>query len=142
MNRNLLSLFSAIAICASVFLTSCGGDDPEPTPDRNKFTAGSLQAWTCAENSTVNSSSTFTIHVKNDPNSEAGVLIENFYAAGFPNSAFASVSGNTFSASNQAFAGFNIVSLSANSTGANSFSMNYIIQNGSVYDTCSANCTK
>lgn len=128
------------ALVLTFTLVSCQPDDPEPTPtdDRDKF----VGAWTCPENSSQNGNSTFTIHINKSTSNSAQIEIENFYNASFSNRATATVSGNTFSASGQPYAGFTITSLSGNSTGASTLTMNYIIQNGSIYDTCSANCTK
>ncbi|MCC7302094.1 MAG: hypothetical protein IT233_05585 [Bacteroidia bacterium] len=134
----LRSLFGALAL--SLVLVSCQPDDPEPTPtdDRDKF----VGSWTCQESSSQTGNSTFTVHINKSATSSSQIEIENLYNAGFSNKATANVSGNNFSASNQPYTSFIITSLSGNSTGSTTLTMNYIIQNGSIYDTCSANCTK
>ncbi len=127
------------AIVLSLVLVSCAPEeDPPPTDDRDKF----VGSWTCPEQSSQNGLSTFTIHINKSTTNSTQMDIENFYNAGFSNRAVVNVSGNSFSASNQPFAGFTITTVSGNSTGASTLTMNYIIQNGSVFDTCSASCTK
>ena len=139
MNKKLLLFLSLPAIVLSIMLSSCAQEeDPPPTDDRDKF----VGSWTCPEQSTQNGPSTFTIHINKSTSNTSQILIENFYAAGFSNSATANVSGSSFSASGQPYTSFTITSLSGTSTGASTLTMNYIIQNGSIYDTCSAACTK
>lgn len=140
MKRKFLLRTLLASVALSMTLVSCQPDDPEPTPtdERDKF----VGSWTCPENSSQNGTSTFTIHVNKSTTNSSQIEIENFYNTGFSNRATANVSGNNFSASGQPYSGFTITSLSGSSTGSTTMTLNYIIQNGSIYDTCSASCTK
>jgi hypothetical protein len=140
MKNKWFSLCLVGGLMASLFLVSCAKDEEEPPPSdpRDAFTG----SWTCQENSRLNGASSFTLHVNKSSSNSAGLDIENFYNLGFNIKAFPTVSGSSFSASNQPLSNFTIISLSGNKTGTNTFSMNYIIRDGSQYDTCSASCTK
>jgi hypothetical protein len=67
-------LFAGIFI---LFLAACQPEET-PKPERDKF----IGSWTCAESSTVNGSSSFTVHITESSAKDTEVYIENFYNYG------------------------------------------------------------
>jgi hypothetical protein len=141
--KKLLSLSRYAAILMVLAASSCAPEEEDPTPttndDRDRFV--NTNGWSCQENSSQTGASTFTVHILKSSSSTTQIQIENFYNFGFANKATASASGNSFTIASQQLSGNTIQgsgALQANGT----ITMNYIVNNGSAIDTCSAVLTK
>jgi hypothetical protein len=130
-----------VLLCAVLFVASCKKDEQEPpasTGDpRDKFIA----TWTCQENSQVNSTSTFSVHISKSTTDSTEILFENLYNYGFNFKPYAQVNGNNFVIPSQVISG-NTIQGSGSLTGNNTINMSYTVNDGSTVDNATAVLSK
>lgn len=130
-------------ISLSIVINSCTPEEtenPTPTDERDKF----VGAWNCSENSSLNGKSTFTVDINKSNTEKSQVILENFYNYGFNKTAIATISGNKITIPSQTFSGTNTLSGSGtlSADGKKIEYLNYVVNDGSVADTCKAVLTK
>lgn len=142
LNKPVGRLLRAAVVIMVMMVSACVPDEeeePTPTDDRDKFVHGN--GWSCAETSSMNGNSTFTVHINKSSSNADQVVIENFYGLGFPVKATATVNGNSLTIASQQLSG-NTVQGSGNYQANGTVTMNYTVNTGSGIDTCSATLTK
>jgi hypothetical protein len=129
-------LFAAMAS----FMISCdpNNNPPDDTDPRDKF----VGSWTCAENSTQNGTSSFTVNVSLNSGNSSQILMANFYQLGSSKTVYAVVAGDNATAASQTVGGVTIKGDGSITTNDTKMNWNYTANDGADIDTCTAVFTK
>jgi len=131
------SIFIGIFV---MLLYSCNSNDSNTSSSdpRDNFTAN----WTCAEQSHLNGSSSFTVSISLNPNNSSQIYLANFYHFGTNQKVYGIVANTNVTIPQQTVNGIKI-SGSGNLINNNSkINWNYYANDGADIDTCTAVYTK
>ena len=124
----------------SILFYSCDpNDNDSPLDDpRDRFVGN----WICAETSSQNGASSFTVSISLKPDNSSQILLTNFYQLGTNAKVYAVVAGTYASIPEQTVSGFTI---KGNGTLINNFTRidwTYQVNDGADLDNCTAVYTK
>jgi hypothetical protein len=117
-----------------LILASCQKDE---TFSREDY----IGSWTVDENSTQNSTSKFTVHIKEGSGSDK-IIIENFYNFGFNQSVTATVVEDDLTIAKQTFSGSSEVTGSGTMLSKTKINLTYSVKDSSGTDNVTATLTK